>query len=99
MRIDSSAEPIAEPSTTEAAGKPASAAVPASSPATIVPTVTAAMWPVLPIATPATSVQIVRWRRWARREGERARDIGGMLRRGQPSRPVVASAPGLRDPM
>ena len=41
----------------------------------VVPTVTAAICPVLPTATPATRVQIVRFRSVARRDGER--DMGG----------------------
>src|SRR4051794_2282768 len=55
MSADSRTEPRAAPRTTVAPGAPASACVPSISLATIVATVTAAIWPVLPSATPATS--------------------------------------------
>ena len=54
--------PIAAPMTTVAPGAPLQAVDPEMSWATIVATVTAAMWPVLPRATPATSDQTVRRR-------------------------------------
>src|SRR5215831_20798091 len=53
---------MAAPKTTAAAGAPARLALPVMSLATIVATVIAAMWPVLPRATPPTSVQTVRRR-------------------------------------
>src|SRR5687768_10892804 len=54
--------PAAAPRTTAAPGAPLHALDPAMSLAAIVATVAAAIWPVLPSATPATSAQTVRRR-------------------------------------
>src|SRR5215213_4725694 len=62
MSHDKVVAPSAAPKTTAAAGVPARLAEPVRSLATIVATVTAAMWPVLPRATPPTSDQTVRRR-------------------------------------
>ena len=69
-------EPTAAPPTTAAPGAPASVAWPSMSRATIVDTVIAAMCPVLPRATPETSVQRERRRAAASADG----DSGGIVR-------------------
>ena len=71
MSADSSTAPSAAPSTTVAPGAPASVCDPSRSLATIVATVTAAMCPVLPSATPANSAERDRRRARSRAAGER----------------------------
>src|SRR4051794_23983495 len=67
IRRERRVAPSAAPSTTAAPGAPLRRAEPERSSATIVATVTAAIWPVLPRATPATSEPTVRRRSAARR--------------------------------
>src|SRR6185503_125738 len=71
IQRDRRAAPSAAPMTTAAPGAPLQMADPARSLATIVDTVTAAMWPVLPSATPAISDPSDRRRRRARTLGAR----------------------------
>ena len=73
MSWDSVKAPRAAPRTTVAPGAPLQAVLPVMSRATIVATVTAAMYPVLPRATPATSDQSVRRRRRASSDAGRFR--------------------------
>ena len=67
MIAERTTAPPAAPSTTVAPVTPLQSAVPPRVCATIDATVTAAMWPVLPSATPATSVHVLRWRSSSRR--------------------------------
>src|SRR6476469_373059 len=73
MSWDSSTAPIAAPTTAAAPGAPLQVVLPAMCWAAIVDTVDAAMCPVLPSATPATSDQCVRRRSRSRVDGGRSR--------------------------
>ena len=83
IRRESTVAPMAAPRTTAADGAPAQTVVPARSLATIVATVTAAICPVLPSATPAISDRTVRRRRLASRLGDRSSRRASITATGQ----------------
>src|SRR6476661_266661 len=90
MSWDRATAPTAAPSTPAAPGAPLQAVLPAICWAAIVDTVAAAMWPVLPRATPATSERCVRRRNRSRTEGGRSR--AGAVTRGGYGGPPTSEA-------